>query len=128
MERTMQTKRQGEPGREPADLDLFRLYLDEVGQHRLLTRQDEVRLCQVYEVGLHARRELDALPPGDPRHPALAATAKRGEQARRTMVESNLRLVISVARRFASTGLPLEDMVQEGNLGLLRAVEKFDWR
>ena len=124
MERTMQTKRE----REPADLDLFRLYLDEVGQHRLLTRQDEVRLSQAYEAGLDAQRELDALTPGDPRHPALAATAKRGELARRTMVESNLRLVISVARRFASTGLPLEDLVQEGNLGLLRAVEKFDWR
>jgi RNA polymerase primary sigma factor len=124
MERTMQKKRE----REPADLDLFRLYLDEVGQHRLLTRQDEVRLSQAYEAGLDARRELGALVPGDPRHPALAATAKRGELARRTMVESNLRLVISVARRFGSTGLPLEDLVQEGNLGLLRAVEKFDWR
>jgi RNA polymerase primary sigma factor len=116
------------PEREPADLDLFRLYLDEVGQHQLLTRQDEVQLSQAHEAGLEAQRTLDALAPGDPRRPALAATAKRGEQARRTMVESNLRLVISVARRFASTGLPLEDLVQEGNLGLLRAVEKFDWR
>jgi RNA polymerase primary sigma factor len=124
MERTMQTKRE----REPADLDLFGLYLDEVGQHRLLTREDEVRLSQACEAGLDAQRELDALAPGDPRQAALAATAKCGEQARRTMVESNLRLVISVARRFASTGLPLEDLVQEGNLGLLRAVEKFDWR
>jgi RNA polymerase sigma factor (sigma-70 family) len=120
----MQTK----PEREPADLDLFRLYLDEVGQHRLLTRQDEVRLSQAYEAGLNAQRRLDALAPGDPRRPALAATVKRGEQGRRTMVESNLRLVISIARRFASTGLPLEDLVQEGNLGLLHAVEKFDWR
>jgi len=124
MERRMQTMRE----REVADLDLFRLYLDEVGQHRLLTRQDEVRLSQAFEAGLDARRELDGLAPGDPRQPALVATAKRGEQARTTMVESNLRLVISVARRFSSTGMPLEDLVQEGNLGLLRAVEKFDWR
>jgi RNA polymerase primary sigma factor len=124
MERGMQTK----PERELADLDLFRLYLDEVGRHRLLSRQDEVRASQAYEAGLDARRELDGLAPGDPRQPALVATAERGEQARTTMVESNLRLVISIARRFASTGLPLEDLVQEGNLGLLRAVEKFDWR
>jgi RNA polymerase primary sigma factor len=54
--------------------------------------------------------------------------AARGEWARRKMIESNLRLVVSIARRFSATGLPLGDLVQEGNLGLLRAVEKFDWR
>src|SRR4030095_14885053 len=58
----------------------------------------------------------------------LEATADRGEWARRKMIESNLRLVVSIARRFSATGLPLGDLVQEGNLGLLRAVEKFDWR
>jgi RNA polymerase primary sigma factor len=82
--------------------DLFRLYLDEIGRHPLLTAEDEVRLAKAYEAG--------------------------DERARRAMVESNLRLVVSIARRYWATGLPLADLVQEGNLGLLRAVEKFDWR
>ncbi len=114
--------------REPVDFDLFRLYLDEIGQHRLLTREDETRLSQAYEAGLEAQLRLGELTADDPRRAALVATAQRGEQARRTMVESNLRLVVSIARRFSGTGLPLVDLVQEGNLGLLRAVEKFDWR
>src|SRR6266705_2209030 len=114
--------------REPVDFDLFRLYLDEIRRHQLLTREDEVRLSQAYEAGLEAQLALRELAPGDPRRPGLTATARAGEQARRTMVESNLRLVVSIARRFSGTGLPLVDLVQEGNLGLLRAVEKFDWR
>src|SRR6266567_2478125 len=114
--------------REPVDFDLFRLYLDEIGQHRLLTREDETRLSQAYEAGLEAQLRLGELTADDPRRAALVATAQGGEQARRTMVESNLRLVVSIARRFSGTGLPLVDLVQEGNLGLLRAVEKFDWR
>jgi RNA polymerase sigma factor (sigma-70 family) len=114
--------------REQVDGDLFRLYLDEIGRYELLTREDEVWLSQAYEAGLEARRGLRELTPGDPRRPALTETAERGERARRTMVESNLRLVVSIARRFSATGLPLGDLVQEGNLGLLRAVEKFDWR
>ena len=108
--------------------DLFRLYLDEVGRHPLLTKQDEVALSQAYEAGLAAQLRLDQLPPDDPRRAELEQAAERGERARRTMIESNLRLVVSIARRFSATGLPLGDLVQEGNLGLLRAVEKFDWR
>src|SRR5512132_1847226 len=92
--------------------DSFRLYLDEVGRHPLLTKQDEIELSQAYEAG----------------RAALEVVAARGEWARRKMIESNLRLVVSIARRFSATGLPLGDLVQEGNLGLLRAVEKFDWR
>jgi RNA polymerase sigma factor (sigma-70 family) len=111
--------------RQTAELDLFRLYLDEIGRHRLLTAEDEVRLAQAYEAGLEARRRLAA---GDPGRSELEAVAERGERARRTMIESNLRLVVSIARRFSATGLPLGDLVQEGNLGLLRAVERFDWR
>ncbi|MFL5794416.1 MAG: RNA polymerase sigma factor RpoD/SigA, partial [Actinomycetota bacterium] len=66
--------------------------------------------------------------PDDPARPDLEAVADHGDWARRKMIESNLRLVVSIARRFSATGLPLGDLVQEGNLGLLRAVEKFDWR
>jgi RNA polymerase primary sigma factor len=110
-----------------AELDLFRLYLDEIGRHRLLTADDEVRLAQAYEAGREARRRLAAAAE-DPDRAELEAVAERGERARRTMIESNLRLVVSIARRYWATGLPLGDLVQEGNLGLLRAVERFDWR
>jgi RNA polymerase primary sigma factor len=116
------------PERHIGELDLFRLYLDQAGRHPLLSRQDEIALSQAYQQGLDARRKLAELPASDPRRPALAAQAERGEWARRKMIESNLRLVVSIARRFSATGLPLGDLVQEGNLGLLRAVEKFDWR
>ncbi|HEX2157407.1 MAG TPA: sigma-70 family RNA polymerase sigma factor, partial [Actinomycetes bacterium] len=108
--------------------DSFRLYLDEVGRHPLLTKEDEIELSQAYEAGLDAQLKLADTAPDDPARPDLEATADRGEWARRKMIESNLRLVVSIARRFSATGLPLGDLVQEGNLGLLRAVEKFDWR
>jgi RNA polymerase primary sigma factor len=108
--------------------DLFRLYLDEVGRHPLLTKEDEIELSQAYEAGLAARAKLKDLAPDDTDRAGLQVTADLGERARRKMIESNLRLVVSIARRFSATGLPLGDLVQEGNLGLLRAVEKFDWR
>jgi RNA polymerase primary sigma factor len=111
-----------------AEVDLFRLYLDEIGRHPLLTAEDEVRLAQAHEAGLDARRRLAVAAREDPGRPELEAVAERGERARRRMIESNLRLVVSIARRFRGTGLPLGDLVQEGNLGLLRAVELFDWR
>ena len=108
--------------------DSFCLYLDEVGRHPLLTKEDEIELSQAYEAGLDAQLKLVDCSDDDPARPELEATAERGEWARRKMIESNLRLVVSIARRFSATGLPLGDLVQEGNLGLLRAVEKFDWR
>ena len=110
------------------NLDLFRVYLDEVGRHPLLTKEDEIELSQAYEAGLDAQLKLADTSAEDPARPALVAVADHGEWARRKMIESNLRLVVSIARRFSATGLPLGDLVQEGNLGLLRAVEKFDWR
>jgi RNA polymerase sigma factor (sigma-70 family) len=117
-----------DPDRETADLDLLRLYLDDIGRHPLLTKDDEVELSQAFEAGQAAQAELHDLPAGHPDRPRLEAEAEHGEWARRKMIESNLRLVVSIARRFSATGLPLGDLVQEGNLGLLRAVEKFDWR
>jgi RNA polymerase primary sigma factor len=109
------------------NLDLFRVYLDQIGQHPLLTREDEIELSQAYEAGRDARRKLADCAADDPARPDLEAVVERGEWARRTMVECNLRLVVAIARRFSATGLPMADRVQEGNLGLLRAVEKFDW-
>jgi RNA polymerase sigma factor (sigma-70 family) len=114
--------------RRTVELDLFRLYLDEIGKHPLLAAEDEVRLSQAYQAGLDARRQLADTAADEPSRSELEAVAERGEWARRKMIESNLRLVVSIARRFSATGLPLGDLVQEGNLGLLRAVEKFDWR
>jgi RNA polymerase sigma factor (sigma-70 family) len=109
------------------NLDLFRVYLDQIGQHPLLTREDEIELSQAYEAGRDARRKLADCAADDPARPDLEAAVERGERARRRMVECNLRLVVAIARRFSATGLPMADRVQEGNLGLLRAVEKFDW-
>jgi RNA polymerase primary sigma factor len=108
-------------------LDLFRVYLDQIGRHPLLTREDEIELSQAHEAGGDAQRKLADCAADDPARPDLEAVAERGEWARRKMIESNLRLVVAIARRFSATGLPLADRVQEGNLGLLRAVEKFDW-
>jgi RNA polymerase sigma factor (sigma-70 family) len=114
--------------RRAPELDLFRLYLDEIGRHPLLTANDEVELSKAYQAGLAARAKLADANPRDPARAGLEAVAERGEWARRKMIESNLRLVVSIARRFSATGLPLGDLVQEGNLGLLRAVELFDGR
>ena len=114
--------------RRTVELDLFRLYLDEIGKHPLLAAEEEARLSQAYQAGLDARRRLAATAADNPSRSELEAAVERGEGARRQMIESNLRLVVSIARRFSATGLPLGDLVQEGNLGLLRAVEKFDWR
>jgi RNA polymerase sigma factor (sigma-70 family) len=109
--------------------DSFRLYLDEVGRHPLLTKEDEIRLSQAYEAGLAAQLRLaEEAGLSEAGRREVEQVAARGEWARRKMIESNLRLVVSIARRFSATGLPLGDLVQEGNLGLLRAVEKFDWR
>src|ERR671939_1116467 len=109
--------------------DLVRLYLTDIGQYPLLTKDDEVRLAQAIEGGNAARSELD-------KGTSISASKKRelrrsvteGEQAQRTFVQSNLRLVVSIAKKYQASGLPLLDLIQEGNLGLMHAVEKFDWR
>ncbi|MBV8385888.1 MAG: sigma-70 family RNA polymerase sigma factor, partial [Acidimicrobiia bacterium] len=109
--------------------DLVRLYLDEIGRHELLTKDDEVRLAQAIEAGREARAELAAggkFPRG--RRAELVRAADGGEEATQTFVNANLRLVVSIAKKYQSTGLPLLDLIQEGNLGLIHAVEKFDWR
>ncbi|HEV2071618.1 MAG TPA: sigma-70 family RNA polymerase sigma factor [Acidimicrobiales bacterium] len=109
--------------------DLVRLYLSDIGQYPLLTKDDEVRLAQVIESGHVAMAALDAGPDLSPaRIRELRRDAKRGRDAERTFVQSNLRLVVSIAKKYQASGLPLLDLVQEGNLGLMHAVEKFDWR
>ena len=112
------------------DEDLVRLYLTDIGQYTLLTKDDEVRLAKAIEAGKEAIETLDAggkeVTPTRKRE--LRRTARQGEEAERQFVQSNLRLVVSIAKKYQASGLPLLDLIQEGNLGLMHAVEKFDWR
>ncbi len=109
--------------------DLVRLYLTDIGQYPLLTKDDEVRLAQMIEKGAAARTELDEdEKPTAARKRELRRHVRSGDDAERTFVQSNLRLVVSIAKKYQASGLPLLDLIQEGNLGLMHAVEKFDWR
>src|SRR5205807_2938095 len=104
--------------------------LTDIGQYPLLTKDDEVRLAQAIEVGAEARLELDRIgrdAPG-PERRELKREIRAGVDAQQTFVQSNLRLVVSIAKKYQASGLPLLDLIQEGNLGLMHAVEKFDWR
>jgi RNA polymerase primary sigma factor len=102
--------------------------LREIGRVPLLTAKDEVRLSQAIEHGRDAveRLQVDGLADRDRQE--LECVAREGNAAREALTDANLRLVVSVARRYSNRGVPLIDLIQEGNLGLLRAVEKFDWR
>ncbi|MER6361481.1 RNA polymerase sigma factor [Kitasatospora sp. NPDC001527] len=118
------------PGAEPGGpaADLLRQYLREIGRIRLLTAAEEVELARRIEAGLFAEERLDRQPPPTGRLAGeLALLAAAGRQAKRRLIEANLRLVVSVAKRYVGRGLTLLDLVQEGNLGLIRAVEKFDY-
>jgi RNA polymerase sigma factor (sigma-70 family) len=110
--------------------DSVRLYLDEIGRYPLLTKDEEVRLAREIEAGRAARAELAAatsdMTAADRRR--LRRAVRDGEGAWEMFVQSNLRLVVMVAKRYQASGLPLLDLVQEGNLGLMHAVDKFDWR
>ncbi|WP_267245693.1 RNA polymerase sigma factor [Streptomyces sp. PR69] len=108
--------------------DLFRQYLREIGRIPLLTAAEEVELARRVEAGLFAEEKLVSTPDLDTR---LALDLDRlvvmGRMAKRRLIEANLRLVVSVAKRYIGRGLTMLDLVQEGNLGLIRAVEKFDY-
>jgi RNA polymerase primary sigma factor len=109
--------------------DPVRMYLNDIGRYRLLTAQDEVELSMQLEAGTRASTHLEKgeeLTSED--RTILVATGRRGEAAQRRLVESNLRLVVSIARRYVGRGMALLDLIQEGNLGLMRAVERFDYR
>ncbi|MFD4571048.1 RNA polymerase sigma factor [Streptomyces sp. NPDC058417] len=108
--------------------DLFRQYLREIGRIPLLTAAEEVELARRVEAGLFAEEKLARTPDLDS---DLALDLDRlvvmGRMAKRRLIEANLRLVVSVAKRYVGRGLTMLDLVQEGNLGLIRAVEKFDY-
>lgn len=110
-----------------ATSDLLNRYLDDVGRHRLLTADEEVALAQAIEEGRRAAAELDS--GADPaRQSELAEKVEAGERARDTFIAANLRLVVAYARKYARSPLEMTDLIQEGNLGLMRAVDGFDWR
>jgi len=114
---------------ENADEDLVRLYLNEIGRFGLLTKADEAELGAVIEEGVAAAAELAAevkLTPARKRE--LRRKVRAAEHATDRFVKANLRLVVSIAKKYQSSGLPLLDLVQEGNLGLIHAVEKFDYK
>jgi len=121
-------KRSGHRGARGPD-DLVGRYLADIGQYPLLTAAEEVALAQQIEDGREAElrlaEELDLKPAV---RAALRRQVREGVNAKQRFIQSNLRLVVSIAKRYQSTGLPLLDLIQEGNLGLIRAVEKFDHR
>jgi RNA polymerase primary sigma factor len=105
------------------------IYFRDIARIPLLTAAEEVTLAQALERGEIAKAILVNDPPDDIDQLALVEHDRiEGERARRKLMESNLRLVVSVARRYLGRGLPFSDLIQEGSLGLSRAVEKFDYR
>ncbi len=104
------------------------LYLREISRVPLLKAADEVQLAQAIERGKAALDRMAAGPVHSEDKKQFIEQVRQGEAARKRLIESNLRLVVSVAKRYLGRGVPLLDLVQEGNIGLNRAVEKFDWR
>ena len=110
--------------------DLVRIYLREIGKVPLLTAQDEVDLAKAIEAGLFAQEMLHGacqVVGARANGAELATIADQGDRARQRLIEANLRLVVSIAKRYIGRGMVFLDLIQEGNLGLIRAVEKFDY-
>lgn len=112
-----------------ASTDLVRVYLTSIGKVKLLTAEQEVDLARRIEAGLYAEQLLADRRRrfGDKKRRALREVAVDGQAAKAHLLEANLRLVVSVAKRYTGHGLSFLDLIQEGNLGLVRAVEKFDY-
>jgi RNA polymerase primary sigma factor len=107
--------------------DAIQAYLNEIGRVQLLTFAEEIELAERIATGNAARERLRSEQDLSPQlRAALQADVERGEAAFQHLVEANLRLVVSIAKRYVGRGLTLMDLVQEGNIGLMRAVEKFD--
>jgi RNA polymerase primary sigma factor len=122
----------GTPGRPDADqsaaVDAIRLYLNEIGRVELLSPEREVDLAKRVDAGVAAAAVLDSLEPlGPERRARLRRIERLGRDAKQALIEANLRLVVSIAKRYVGRGLLFSDLIQEGNLGLMRAVDKFDY-
>ncbi len=109
--------------------DSVQMYLREIGEVNLLTAEEEVELAKAIEAGRKAEQLLnsDKTFPWDERT-RLVRQAQQGEEARRRLTQANLRLVVSVAKKYIGNHMSFMDLIQEGNIGLMRAVEKFDYR
>jgi RNA polymerase primary sigma factor len=113
----------------PTDIDDLRLYLEAAGAEPLLTKEQEVDLAITIEHGKEAERRLAAgRIRSEKTKRKLREDIRRAERARRRFILANLRLVVSIAKKYQGQGLPLLDLIQEGNIGLMRGVELFDWR
>src|SRR2546423_7213198 len=128
--RTMsQATRPYDSKEEAAHEDLVRQYLREIGQYPLLNDIQEVELAKAIEDGEKStERLMKARKLTDRQRFELEQRIRQGRAAKRRFIQSNLRLVVSIAKKYSAAGLPLLDLIQEGNLGLMRAVEKFDYQ
>jgi RNA polymerase primary sigma factor len=121
--RPMATDRPPEAG----SSDAVRMYLKEIGRVSLLSGEDERELAIRYEKGVLAAAELAMAAKDDPERRRLKREMGDGEVAKAQLIQANLRLVVSIAKRYVGRGMQFLDLIQEGNLGLMRAVEKFDY-
>jgi RNA polymerase nonessential primary-like sigma factor len=130
---TVPQQREPEPAEVDLDAqgpaaDLVRVYLNGIGRTALLTAAQEVELAKRIEAGVFAQHMLesdDSLK--ETNRAELKTLVRDGHRAKNHLLEANLRLVVSLAKRYTGRGMPLLDLIQEGNLGLIRAVEKFDY-
>lgn len=114
---------------EPVTDDVMTLYLREISRIPLLSTRDEQRLARQAEHGRRARRCLQTSPKlSAEQREKLRKRVEAGERARQRLITGNFRLVVSIAKRYGGMGVSLPDLIQEGNIGLIRAVEKFDYR
>ena len=112
--------------------DPVRMYLKEIGKVNLLTSEEEINLAQIMGAGAEAKEQLEELEKMGEEIPEevrreLEKAIKKGERAKQRLAEANLRLVVSIAKRYVGRGMQFLDLIQEGNLGLIKAVEKFDF-
>ena len=113
-----------------ASVDPVRAYLKQIGRVALLNAQREVELAKRIEAGLYAAERLSEATDGNSGSPMrrdLRWIVRDGQRAKDNLVQANLRLVVSIAKRYTGRGMPFLDLIQEGNIGLIRAVEKFDY-
>jgi RNA polymerase primary sigma factor len=108
--------------------EAIRQYLDGIGTYALLTADEEVGLAKAIERGRKAAKVLEDQTGEAAQYDKLAVLVSDGEKSRQRFIQANLRLVVSIAKRYPNSGLPFLDLIQEGNLGLIRAVEKFEYR
>src|SRR6266516_5365261 len=128
-EKPAKPSRRSEPTRALGEADDVRLYLEAAARKPFLTKEEEVELAMAIEHGEEADTKLQG---GRLKSETSTRKAKelvrKGREARQRFIRANLRLVVSIARKYQGQGLPFLDLVQEGNIGFMRAVELFDWR